>query len=180
MSLAGNGAGAGPEGQTSPEASRPALKKNWRFWTGMTALVLAGVMPLLALLVPLLGLSVGASAGLMGVLVAGGPEVLMLAAAALLGKDTLHYFIARAKRLFWAVVTVRPVSKVRYYAGLVLALVSFVPFYIYGYAPDLLPGGQARIVILAGSDLSFIFSVFLMGGEFWDKLGKLFVWEGKA
>ena len=54
-----------------------------------------------------------------------------------------------------------------------------LPFYLYGYFPNIMPAGYARIYILAGSDLSFILSIFLMGGEFWEKLRRLFVWEGK-
>ena len=37
-----------------------------------------------------------------------------------------------------------------------------------------------RIYILAGSDLSFIVSMFVMGGEFWEKLRAMFRWDGKA
>ena len=70
---------------------------------------------------------------------------------------------------------VKPVSKPRYYIGLTISVVSLVPFYLYGYLPHLMPAGDARIYILAGSDLSFLVSVFLMGGEFWDKLRRLFV-----
>jgi hypothetical protein len=29
-------------------------------------------------------------------------------------------------------------------------------------------------------DLVFVASVFLMGGEFWDKIRRIFVYEGKA
>ena len=82
------------------EASQQAplkLNKNWRFYTGMGALVLAAVMPLFSLGIPLLGLptawAVTAAAGC----IAGGPEVLLLVAAALLGKETVHYFVAAAK-----------------------------------------------------------------------------------
>jgi hypothetical protein len=157
----------------------PVLHKDWRFYSGMSALVLALVLPLLALAVPLLGLSTAASAALVGALVAGGPEVLILLAAALLGKNVLHYFTARIKRRLWEAAMVRPVSKLRYYIGLAIALVSLVPFYLYGYFPHLMPPDDARIWILAGSDLSFIASVFLMGGEFWEKVRRLFVWEGK-
>ena len=54
----------------------PTLKKDWRFYAGITAMVLAVVMPLCALVVPMLGLSTTQSALLAGVLLAGGPEVL--------------------------------------------------------------------------------------------------------
>jgi hypothetical protein len=30
------------------------------------------------------------------------------------------------------------------------------------------------------ADLGFILSVFLMGGEFWEKFRRLFIWEGKS
>jgi hypothetical protein len=165
---------------STPADQPPTLKKDGRYYAGMSALALSVVLPLLGLCVPLLGLPVGISAVLIGGMVAGGPEVLILLAAALLGKDTLHYYLGKFKRTLRDAVIVKPVSKVRYYIGLTIFLVSVVPFYLYGYFPEIMPPGDTRIYIVAGSDLSFIFSVFLMGGEFWDKLRRLFVWEGTA
>jgi len=156
------------------------LKKDWRFYAGMAALLLALGLPLLGFAVPLFGLPTAVSAVLIGGLVAGGPEVLMVLAAALLGKETLHAFLYLAKRALGRALLVTPVSKRRYYAGLTIALVSILPFYLYGYFPQIMPDGDVRIYILASSDLSFVFSIFLMGGEFWEKLGRLFVWEGRA
>lgn len=159
-------------------AAPPPLTKDWRFHAGLLALVLSLVLPLLALAVPLLGLSTGASAALIGGLVAGGPEVLILLAAALLGKETLHYFTHRIKQTIWQ-AALMPASQARYYIGLTIALLSMLPFYLYGYFPSLMPA-DARLYVLAASDLSFIVSVFLMGGEFWEKLRRMFIWEGKA
>lgn len=164
--------------ETATPAAPPTLTKDWRFYAGVLALVLSLVLPVLALMVPLLGLSTGASAALIGGLVAGGPEVLILLSAALLGKETLHYFTHRIKQTIWQ-AALMPASQTRYYIGLAIALVSTLPFYLYGYFPSLMPA-EARLYVLAGSDLSFIFSVFLMGGEFWEKLRRMFIWEGKA
>jgi hypothetical protein len=75
-----------------------ALKKDWRFYTGIAALVLALVLPLLGLAVPLLGLPTAVSAVLIGGLVAGGPEVMLVLAAAFLGKETLHVFFFQTMR----------------------------------------------------------------------------------
>jgi hypothetical protein len=157
----------------------PVLKKDWRFYAGITAMVLAVVMPLCALVVPMLGLSTTQSALLAGVLLAGGPEVLCILAVALLGKDTFRYFTHRVMTALRRAVIDQPASKARYYTGLVVILLSWLPAYIYAYAPTLMPGGDARIYVLAAMDLAFVVSVFLMGGEFWEKVRRIFVYEGR-
>src|SRR5262245_42731610 len=96
----------------------PTLKRDWRFYAGMTALVLAVILPLGAFIVPMLGLPLAQSALLVGVLVAGGPEVLCVAAIALLGKETFQYLAHHAKLAFRRAVVERPASKARYYVGL--------------------------------------------------------------
>src|SRR5215831_6296387 len=162
------------------EEKPPRLKKDWRFYTGTAALGLSFVMPLCALFVPLLGLPTGLSAVIVGLLVAGGPEVMGLIAVALLGKETFQYFIYKVKSTFRDAVMVRPVSQTRYYFGLALHLGSWLPLYLYGYWPALLPVGTTRIYILAAADFSFIVSMFIMGGEFWEKVRRIFVWEGRS
>jgi hypothetical protein len=157
----------------------PALKRDWRFYSGVTAIVLAVVMPLCAFLVPMLGLPTAQSAVLVGVLVAGGPEVLCILAVALLGKDTFQYFTHQAKRVFRRALLDAPASMGRYYIGLAIMLVSWLPAYLYAYFPASLPSGYARIYILAGMDLAFVASVFLMGPEFWEKVRRIFIYEGK-
>ena len=157
----------------------PAPRKDWRFYAGMTAMALAVIMPLSALVVPVLGLSTMRSALLAGVLLAGGPEVLCILAVALLGKETFLYLAHRAKTALRRAVIDQPASRARYYAGLVVILLSWLPAYIYAYSPALMPPGDARIYLLAAMDLAFVVSVFLMGGEFWEKVRRIFVYEGK-
>jgi len=157
----------------------PTLRRDWRFYAGMAAMVLSVIMPLCAVFVPVLGLPMAQAALLAGVLVAGGPEVLCILAVALLGKDTFKYFAHRAKSAFRHAVLDRPASKARYYVGLTIILVSWLPAYLYAYFPGIMPGGDARIYILAAMDLAFVASVSLMGGEFWEKVRRIFVYEGK-
>lgn len=157
----------------------PTLKRDWRFYAGITAMVLAVIMPLGAVIVPVLGLPTAQSALLAGVLVAGGPEVLCILAIALLGQDTFRYFVHKAKAAFRRAILDRPASKLRYYAGLTIILLSWLPAYIYAYFPAAMPGGNARIYVLAGIDLAFVVSVFVMGGEFWEKVRRIFIYEGK-
>jgi hypothetical protein len=117
--------------------------------------------------------------GAAGVLLAGGPEVLCILAVALLGKDTFRYFAHRVMTALRRAVIDQPASKARYYTGLVVILLSWLPAYIYAYSPTLMPGGDARIYVLAAMDLAFVVSVFLMGGEFWEKVRRIFVYEGR-
>jgi hypothetical protein len=127
--------------------------------------------------VPLLGLPKGATALLVGVLLAGVPEVLLLAAGALLGKKGLADLLGRVKGVLRSAFVPREVSRGRYHAGLALLFLSIVPLYLYGYAPSLLPGGAVRLWTLIGADLSCLAAVWLMGEEFWIRVRPLFVWR---
>jgi hypothetical protein len=161
-------------------AESPKLTKGWRFYAGMTALALALILPLGALFVPLLGLPAAQSVVLAGALAAGGPEVLTLLAVALLGKEVFQYFTHRAKGLLRRVLFETPVSKTRYYVGLWIILLSWLPAYLYAYLPTTMPGEGIRIYVLAAMDLAFVASVFLMGGEFWEKVRRIFIYEGNT
>lgn len=153
---------------------------NWRFVAGVSMLGLAMVLPLCALLIPFLGLPGAQSALIAGALVAGAPEVLMLLAVALLGRQNFDLIVGTAKKFVFTTFFSQPVSRTRYYVGLAVCLLSFVPIYVAGYAPSWMPAGNGRIAILAMADLAFILSFFVMGGEFWEKFRRLFVWEGKV
>jgi len=158
----------------------PTLVKDWRFYLGIGALALAIIMPVFALLVPLLGLSVAQSALIVGMLIGGGPEVMALIAVALLGKETFRYLLHSLKRFFRTKLLEKSASKGRYYFGLTINIASWIPLYLYGYLPAMMPGGDMRIYILAAADLSFVASMFIMGGEFWEKVRQIFIWEGKS
>ena len=153
---------------------------NWRFVAGVTVLGLSMLLPLAALVVPFLGLPVAQSALIAGALVAGAPEVLMLLAVALLGRQNFDRIVGAAKKFLFTTFFSKPVSRGRYYAGLAICLLSFLPIYVAGYVPSWMPVGNGRIAVLAAADLAFIFSFFIMGGEFWEKFRRLFVWEGRV
>ena len=137
-------------------------------------------LPFCALLIPLLDLPAAQSALIAGALVAGAPEVLMLLAVALLGRQNFDRIVGTAKKFLFTTFFSTPVSRGRYYVGLAICLLSFVPIYVAGYVPSWMPAGHGRIAILASADLAFILSFFVMGGEFWEKFRRLFVWEGKV
>ena len=104
----------------------------------------------------------------------------MLLAAALLGRQNFDRIVGAAKKFFFTTFFSTPVSRGRYYAGLAICLLSFIPLYVAGYTSSWMPTTHGRIAILAVADLAFILSFFVMGGEFWEKFRRLFVWEGRV
>lgn len=134
---------------------------------GIALLIAAIVLPVSALLFPVFGLPSAASSTLVALLIAGIPELLCLAAIALLGREGFSKF--RKPRA--------PASKLRYYGGLLYCLLNGLPMILYTYAPDWMPGGTMKYTILAIADIGFVCSVLLMGGEFWEKFRRLFVWD---
>jgi hypothetical protein len=164
---------------TPPDQPAPPTK-TWRYHAGISILVLAGVLPLGALLVPLLGLSTSQTTLVVGLMVGGAPEVLCLVAVALMGKENVSQIVGSVKQFLYRIIFATPASKHRYYAGLTVSIITLLPIYLYGYAPSLLPGDPFKVYILAGSDILFILSILFMGGEFWRKFSRIFVWEGKV
>jgi len=149
-----------------------------RFVAGFALIGCAVLLPFAALLFPVFGLPSPSSSLLVGLLVAGVPEMLSLVAIALLGREGFPRPGGRFRASSAGVA--QPVSKLRYYAGLVYCLLNSLPISLYAYAPQWMPGEPAKYFILVATDLGFILSVFLMGGEFWEKFRRLFIWEGKA
>lgn len=152
-------------------ASRPSAL---RYYGGWFFFILGWVMPLMIPLVPLLGFGAETTAVLAGGLLVGGPELAVVFAVALWGKETFSYFLERTKRLFMRLLLPRTVSPARYYTGLVLLIAASFPSWVLAYAPHLV-SDATRILILATADAVFILSFFVLGGDFWGKVRALFI-----
>lgn len=141
---------------------------------GFVLLAAAVVLPVAALLFPLVGLPAASSHLGVSLLVAGAPEVLCLVAIALLGRAGFDALGGRAVPRSAASVRV---AKARYYGAIVYCGLNTLPIALYAYAPAVMPGGTTKLVILAATDLGFVLSVLLAGGQFWEKFRRLFVFE---
>ena len=153
----------------------------FRFCLGISLLVLGLIMPLFGLLVLRTEWSAGLKATIVGLLTAGGPEIVAILAAAVLGKKNFEII---KSRIFLALKTLRPtarVGKVRYTIGLIMFLLPIIPTYVMAYVPQWLPDtSPARLYVNIGADCVFVTSLFVLGGDFWDKLTALFVYESHA
>jgi len=120
-------------------------------------------------------------AALSGLLAFGIPELFMIIAVAILGKDGFSYLKKGLGKYLKPLAPPDEVSRARYRVGLVLFtlpilfglllpymqmefhLVKDIPFFLYPV-----------------SDLMIISSLFILGGNFWDKLRALYIHRAKA
>jgi len=158
-----------------------AGNKKIRLYLGISLLVLALISPLFGFLVAATDWSTTMKATVIGLLTAGLPEVLSVLAAAVLGKE--NFVRIKSIALSW-LKRLRPtarVSKTRYIVGLIMFLVPLIPTYVMAYTPQWLPDtSSARLYVNIAADCSFIASLFVLGGDFWDKLTALFLYEARA
>lgn len=173
--------GSGEERVPSPTtpAQELAPQKGWRYYLGLFFLGLALAMPLLALLILPLDLPPEAKAGIMGVLSLGGPEVALVAAAALLGKDMLNLFKSRIFSALRRLLPTEPAPRFRYYTCLTLMVLTYVGWYVYGYFGELLPTELRGQSVLVAGDVTLVVAFLAAGPELWEKIQRVFRWEGR-
>ncbi len=157
------------------------MKNKIRFYLGLISYVMAWIMPLSGFLVARLNLSSGVKAAIIGLATLGIPELLVILAVVCLGKENL--IDIKEKLLAWLklIRPPGPVSRGRYRVGLVMFLLPLIPIYLMAYMPQWLPDhSPLRLYVNLAATLMFLSSLFVLGGDFWDKLHALFVYDARA
>jgi hypothetical protein len=110
-----------------------------------------------------------------------GSEVLGIAAVAVMGKSGYAYIKNRVFGFLKQYGPPAEVSRTRYTIGLVMFAVPIIFGWLAPYAADLIPGysGNEFTFAIAG-DLLLLTSLFVLGGDFWDKLRALFIGGAKV
>ena len=161
----------------SPEIAPPI----GRLYVGGGIFVAGFLAPLLIPLVTISALSTAWKATLSGLLLVGIPEIGMVIAVAVLGKPGFQYL---KQRLFHVIKRIAPpdrVGRVRYSCGLVLFAIPLFYGFIGPYVANLLPDdAPSKLLLAATGDVMLLTSLFLLGGEFWDKLRSLFIRESRV
>lgn len=151
-----------------------------RLKLGIALLVLGLVMPLGTFLVAATEWPAGVKAVVGGILLFG-LEILMIPAVALMGKENFDLIVARVMGVLKRVKPAGDVGRTRYTIGLVLFAGPVLLAWIAAYVPSWMPeGASARLCVNLGLDLILLASLFVLGGDFWDKLQSLFVWDARA
>lgn len=160
---------------------KPKQPNKLRFAAGISLLVLSFTLPFGSVWVLGSNLDPASKALFVGLLTFGGPEIFGIAAIALLGKECFDFLHARVFGFLSKLAPSGSVSKTRYMIGLALFLLSYIPSVVYAYLPQIIPDNSpGRLYFSISADLTFIVSLFILGGDFWDKLRALFIYEAKA
>jgi len=107
--------------------------------------------------------------------------VLKISSVAILGKPTYLWIKAKFMHHYHRVMRPYHESRLRYNIGLVLFCIPVVPTYIMAYAPQVVSDNfYLRLILNVSVDVIFITSLFVLGGDFWDKLKALFVFSAKV
>ena len=148
----------------------------WRLRLGLIVFVIGFLSPLLIPLVTASELSTKWKAVISGFLAVGIPELFSIAAIAIMGKPGFNYI---KKRFFAFLKKHGPadrVSRTRYRVGLAMFLLPIFFGWLAPYAPHLVPGYEDhRFFVNLIGDMMFVSSLFVLGGNFWDKIRALFV-----
>lgn len=143
---------------------------------GAFILILGFLSPLLIPVVLASSMSDGLKTILSGGLALGIPEVFMIIAIAIMGKDGYEYLKRFLRLLLRAYGPADKVSSLRYTIGLIFFCIPLIVGFIAPYF--LINKGfymDNIILITILLDVMLLASLIILGGDFWDKLRSLFV-----
>ena len=153
----------------------------WRFKLGVVLFVIGLVAaPILLPLLAFVDLSTELKATLSGgILIAS--ELLWVTAAAVMGKSGFAQLKGKLFAILKRYGPPEEVSRTRYLIGLAMFVAPLLHGFLAPYASDMVPGYEANeLTISIVSDLVLLASLFVLGGEFWEKLRSLFVHRARA
>ena len=167
---------------SSNETASPPIQlpRNRLYW-GIGVWVTGQLSPLCIPLITATSLSPSLKATLSALVFFCAPSLFALVAIAILGKDGFNYLKARLFAFLKRQVRFGPVSKHRYYCGLVLFVLPLLLAWISPYLSPLTPFfDEHEIAIAFIGDGILLFSLMVLGGDFWEKLRNLFIYQPRA
>lgn len=157
------------------------MKKDWKYYLGLSLFIYSFLPISIVAILPFMGMTLGQS-GAFAVVFLVSAEIAFMTAAALLGKEFLAALKKRIMAIFKRTHVPRPVSRIRHRIGVAFLVVSTLPYYAALVYLLFFSHKEAAITFLAwamvAGEAAFIAGLFLLGGEFWERLKHLFDWPG--
>lgn len=148
--------------------------KKYRIITGAVVLVSGFLSPLLIPAVLNSHLSATFKSVLSGLLAFGIPEIFMLVAVAIMGKSGYLYLKDKAVKII-TIISPQKVSKTRHFIGVVFFVAPIILGFFQPYLAHYFTFfNNMSLSSIIGADLMLLLSLFILGGDFWEKLKGLF------
>jgi len=163
------------------ESATAHQQTGWRLRLGLTVLITGFVSPLLIPVVTASSLPVGWKTAISGALAIGIPEVFSIIAIAIMGKEGFETIKSRVFRLLKKHGPADRVSKTRYRVGLSMFVLPLAVGWLGPYFFHFFSVLEAyRPSISIAGDVVLVASLFVLGGDFWEKLRALFIHDAVA
>ena len=147
---------------------------------GAVILVVGFLSPLLIPLVLASNWSAATKSIISGLLAFGIPELFMLIAIAIMGKQGYQYIKGKAFKYLKKIAPPDTVGPVRYRIGMLMFSIPVLIGILQPYLAYFIPFFKANpLWFHIGMDMTFIIGIFVLGGDFWDKLSGLFQYKAK-
>ena len=152
-----------------------------RFRLGTTIFIIGFCSPVLIPFVTATDLPLKWKATLSGALALGIAELFSIIAIAIMGKPGFVHLKEIVAKYFKKYGPAERVTRNRYRFGLILFIFPLLMAWTLPYIGHLLPFYQKNLLTFSiAGDVLFVSSLFVLGGEFWDKLQALFVYEANV
>ena len=156
------------------------IRPGWRFHTGIILFALGLISPVFIPLVTATTLPTSWKTALSGLLMLHIPELLWVAAAAIMGKAGFKFIKGKFWGFFKKMAPPDEVGPARYRVGLVMFSLPVLFGWFGPYVAHWIPRYEDYHLTanLIGDGL-LVTSLFVLGGDFWDKLRGLFIHNAK-
>jgi hypothetical protein len=153
------------------------IKAKPKLILGSVILVIGFLSPLLIPLVVASNWSATAKSVVSGLLAFGIPEVFMIVAVAIMGKSGYQYLKTNALKLL-TIISPQKVSRTRHLIGSLFFAIPLILGFLQPYLAYYFPVfEQIALGWIITMDLMLLLSLFILGGEFWEKLKSLFLYD---
>ena len=150
----------------------------WRLKSGVALFIISIAAPLIGIpIVTSLGVSAAITASVSGVLLVGA-EIMGILAVVVMGKEGYAFIKNRVFGFLKQYGPPQKVSRHRYRLGLVIFSLPILFGWMSIYAGQLIPGFTDNPLPFAlCGDILLLASLFVLGGNFWDKIRALFIYD---
>lgn len=161
------------------EESKKNIPSN-RLAAGAIVFIVGQMSPLLIPFVLSSELNGGIKTALSGILILGIPELAIILSIVIMGKAGFTFLKNKIGGIFKQYGPPDTVSKTRYIIGLFMFIIPFGIGWLLPYFAHLIPWYETyHIWINLSGDILLIISLFVLGGDFWEKLRSLFIYDQK-